>query len=94
MGGSRLDIKNEYDFRSPLTYAENVDTPALLMHGDSDYRVPISQSEEYFVTLKRLGKIVEFVRFPGQNHGLMRTGDLKMRKEYLTRMLQWIDRYT
>ena len=94
IGGSRLDIKNEYDFRSPLSYAENVDTPALLMHGDSDYRVPISQSEEYFVTLKRLGKVVEFVRFPGQNHGLMRTGDLKMRKEYLTRMLQWIDRYT
>ena len=94
IGGSRLDIKNEYDFRSPLSYAENVDTPALLLHGDSDYRVPISQSEEYFVTLKRLGKIVEFVRFPGQNHGLMRTGDLKMRKEYLTRMLQWIDRYT
>ena len=94
IGGSRLDIKNEYDFRSPLSYAENVDTPALLLHGDSDYRVPISQSEEYFVTLKRLGKVVEFVRFPGQNHGLMRTGDLKMRKEYLTRMLQWIDRYT
>ena len=93
MGGSRPEIKDEYDFRSPLSYAENVSTPALLMHGDSDYRVPISQSEEYFVTLKRLGKVVEFVRFSGQNHGLMRTGDLKMRKEYLTRMLQWIDRY-
>jgi len=94
MGGSRPDIKNEYDFRSPLSYAENVNTPVLLMHGDSDYRVPISQSEEYFVTLKRLGKFVEFVRFPGQNHGLMRTGDLKMRKEYLTRMLSWINKYT
>ena len=94
MGGSRPEIKNEYDFRSPINYAENVDTPALLMHGDTDYRVPISQSEEYFVTLKRLGKIVELVRFPGQNHGLMRTGDLKMRKEYLSRMLSWIDKYT
>ena len=94
MGGSMPDNKDEYDFRSPLNYAENVDTPALLMHGDADYRVPISQSEEYFVTLKRLGKIVEFVRFPGQNHGLMRNGDLKMRKEYLARMLSWIDTYT
>ena len=94
MGGTRTEIKKEYDFRSPLSYAENVSTPALLMHGDSDYRVPISQSEEYFVTLKRLGKIVEFVRFPGQNHGLMRTGNLKMRKEYLTRMLSWINKYT
>ena len=94
MGGSRPDNKDEYDFRSPLNYAENVDTPALLMHGDADYRVPISQSEEYFVTLKRLVKIVEFVRFPGQNHCLMRNGDLKMRKEYLARMLSWIDKYT
>jgi acylaminoacyl-peptidase len=94
MGGTRTEIKKEYDFRSPLSYAENVSTPALLMHGDSDYRVPISQSEEYFVTLKRLRKVVEFVRFPGQNHGFMRTGNLKMRKEYLTRMLSWINRYT
>ena len=94
MGGTRTEIKEEYDFRSPLSYAENVSTPALLMHGDSDYRVPISQSEEYFVTLKRLRKVVEFVRFPGQNHGFMRTGNLKMRKEYLTRMLSWINRYT
>ena len=93
IGGPRYMIKEEYDYRSPITYATRVSSPVLLLHGESDLRCPISQSEEYFVTLRRLGKVVEFVRFPGQNHGFLRTGNLKMRKEYLTRMLAWLDCY-
>jgi dipeptidyl aminopeptidase/acylaminoacyl peptidase len=93
IGGPRYMIREEYDYRSPITYATRVSSPVLLLHGESDLRCPISQSEEYFVTLKRLGKVVEFVRFPGQNHGFLRTGHLKMRKEYLTRMLAWLDCY-
>ena len=77
--------------RSPISYAKDVHTPALLLHGESDYRCPIAQSEEYFVALKRLGKTVEFVRFPGSNHAFPRTGHPKMREEYLGRMLDWFD---
>ena len=77
--------------RSPITYAKNVDTPALLLHGEADARCPVAQSEEYFVALKRLGKTVEFVRFPGCNHAFPRTGHPRMREEYLTRMLAWFD---
>ena len=76
---------------SPITYARNVDTPALLLHGESDARCPVAQSEEYFVALKRLGKTVEFVRFPGSNHQFPRTGHPKMREEYLARTLAWFD---
>ena len=93
IGAPNYMIKEEYDYRSPITYATKVSTPVLLLHGESDLRCPISQSEEYFVTLKRLGKVIDFVRFPGQNHGFPRIGHLKMRKEYLTRMLAWLDCY-
>ena len=79
--------------RSPLTYAPNVDTPVLLMHGEEDVRCPIEQSEQYFVALKRLGKEVEFVRFPGCSHLFLRTGHPRMREEYLSRMLAWFDRH-
>ena len=71
---------------SPLTYAPNVETPALLMHGEDDHRCPIEQSEQYFVTLKRMGKEVELVRFPGSSHGFVRTGHPKLREEYLSRL--------
>ena len=50
----------------PLHTPPNVETPVLLMHGEADHRCPIEQSEQYFVTLKRLGKEVEFVPVPGQ----------------------------
>ena len=79
--------------RSPLTYAEHVDTPVLLMHGEADNRCPIEQSEQYFVALKRLGKVVEFVRFPDCSHLFLRTGHPRMREEYLARTLAWFDRF-
>lgn len=92
-GGTRWDALDRFLERSPLTYAPNVQTPALLMHGESDHRCPIEQSEQYFVTLKRLGKEVEFVRFPDSSHGFLRTGHPRLREEYLSRLLGWMDRW-
>ena len=92
-GGSVMDTPEKLLARSPITYARNVDTPALLLHGESDARCPVAQSEEYFVALKRLGKTVEFVRFPNSNHAFPRTGHPRMREEYLTRMLRWFDEW-
>ena len=92
-GGMRKDSLNAFLERSPLTYASNVETPVLLMHGEDDVRCPIEQSEQYFVALKRLGKEVEFVRFPGCSHGFLRSGHPRMREEYLSRMLAWFDKH-
>ena len=55
-GGTVVDACQELLFRSPITYAANVTAPVLLLHGESDYRCPISQSEEYYTLLKRLGQ--------------------------------------
>ena len=90
---ARGDAFHAFVERSPLTYAAKVETPVLLLHGEEDNRCPIGQSEEYFVSLKRLGKEVEFVRFPGSSHSLVRSGHPKMREEFLTRTLAWFDRY-
>lgn len=90
-GGSRQDALDAFLERSPLTYAPNVETPVLLMHGEDDARCPIEQSEQYFTALKRMGKEAEFVRFPGCSHGFLRTGHPKMREEYLARLLAWMD---
>ena len=79
--------------KSPITYASQVDTPALLLHGESDRRCPIGQSEEYFTVLKRLGKNVEMVRFPESSHLFPRLGKPVMRESYLKHALQWFDKY-
>ncbi len=90
-GGSVMDTPEKLLARSPISYAREVTTPALLLHGEADARCPVAQSEEYFVALKRLGKTVEFVRFPNSNHQFPRTGHPRMREEYLSRMLNWFD---
>ncbi|MDA1348852.1 MAG: S9 family peptidase [Chloroflexi bacterium] len=92
-GGSRHEALEAYLAHSPITYVDRVETPVLLLHGEDDVRCPIGQSEQYFVALKRLGKPVEMVRFPGCSHGFQRSGPPNLREEYLARMLAWFDRY-
>ena len=92
-GGGLVDAAQKLIKHSPITYASKVNTPVLLLHGEADARCPVAQSEEYFVVLKRLGKEVEFVRFPECNHLFLRTGHPKMREEYLARTLGWFQKW-
>lgn len=81
-----------WDF-SPLKYAENVETPLLILHGELDFRCPMEQAEQLFMTLKNLQKDVEFVRFPKANHELSRSGDPNMRIERLKHICRWFEKY-
>ena len=92
-GGAFEEAYQKLVDRSPITYVSNVEAPVLLLHGEADVRCPISQSEAYFVRLKRLGKEVEMVRFPGCSHSFPRQGHPKLREEYLARTLEWFNKY-
>ncbi|HZT11614.1 MAG TPA: prolyl oligopeptidase family serine peptidase [Candidatus Baltobacteraceae bacterium] len=70
----------DYDARSHITdvqaflqysaimYADRVMTPLLILHGESDVRVPTFQGREFFVFLRELGKTVRMVTYPGSPH--------------------------
>lgn len=92
-GGKLADNIDKFINRSPLKYVSNVKTPVLLLHGEKDYRCPIGQSEEFFVSLKRLNREVEFIRFPDCNHSFARNGPPKMKEAYLTNMKLWFDKH-
>ncbi len=93
IGGERIEAIEQYRKHSPLTYVRNVNTPVLLLHGEDDVRVPIEQSEQYFVALKRYGKEVEFVRLPDTNHGVFKAKHPMIRSGYFARMIDWFDRH-
>lgn len=78
---------------SPLKYAENIKTPLLIMHSEEDYRCPIEQAEQLYVTLKRMNKEVRFIRFPESDHHLSRTGMPSLRQSRLAYMLEWLAYY-
>mgnify|MGYP005813418405 CR=1 FL=1 len=57
-----------YTEQSPIFSADKVNTPLLLLHGDSDTNVPVSESHQMYTALKLLGKEVELVEFQGDDH--------------------------
>ena len=66
-----VDIFDDPELYWRLTSIARVDqitAPLLLIHSEQDDRCPIEQSEQLFTALKRLGRTVEFVRFPNESH--------------------------
>ncbi|CAA9547690.1 MAG: Acylamino-acid-releasing enzyme [uncultured Thermomicrobiales bacterium] len=78
---------------SPISYVEQMTTPLLIVHNEQDLRCPIEQAEQLFVSLKRLGREVAFVRIPGEDHNLSRTGTPSRRLARLHHMIGWFDRH-
>ncbi|MEX2314940.1 MAG: S9 family peptidase [Thermomicrobiales bacterium] len=92
-GGSAWDERERYMKYSPITYVKEMTTPLLIVHSEQDYRCPIEQAEQVFISLKKLGREVEFVRFPDENHNLSRTGKPKHRIERLEHIIGWFDKH-
>ena len=79
--------------KSPLSRAHNTTTPTLVLHSENDFRCPIEQAEQYFMTLLRAGVTTEFLRFPGEGHEMSRSGKPKHRVERFRAILDWHDRH-
>lgn len=79
--------------RSPIFSANNIRTPVLLLHGETDHRCPIEQSEQLFVALRRLGKEVVLVRFPNESHSLSYFGRPDHRIARLSLIMSWFHKY-
>ena len=59
---------------SPITYADQMDTPLLIIHSDEDWRCGFEQADQLYFLLKQRDYDVEYYRFPGENHELSRSG--------------------
>lgn len=79
----------EYLRMSPVRFASEIDIPMLIIHSEDDIRCPVSQAEELFITLRWLGKPVEFWRFPGEDHELSRSGSPFHRRRRFEIILEW-----
>ncbi len=73
-GPDPVEDPDEYLRMSPMTLARQIDVPMLIIHSEQDWRCPIGQAEELWMTLRLLGRDVTFYRFPGENHELSRGG--------------------
>jgi dipeptidyl aminopeptidase/acylaminoacyl peptidase len=70
-GKAPWDNFQEYWDHSPMKFVGNVKTPTMILHGQSDTRVPIPQSEEFYRALYERHVPVEYVVYPRENHGFV-----------------------
>ena len=78
---------------SPVTYADAMTTPLLILHSENDLRCHPEQGEQLFTILRLKGREVEFVRFPGEGHELSRSGAPLHRVMRFEVLLEWFGRF-
>ncbi len=82
---------DSYWERSPLSLVGNVSTPTMLLTGESDYRTPMAESEQYYQALKLRGIESALVRIPESSHGIASRPSNQIAK--VDNILAWFSRY-
>ncbi|MGH8963447.1 MAG: S9 family peptidase [Jatrophihabitantaceae bacterium] len=79
--------------QSPLTYADSISTPLLIIHSEQDWRCPLEQAQRLYATLRARDTAVELLLFPGEGHELSRSGLPSHRVARFDAILDWFGRY-
>jgi len=88
-GGKPHEASEAFAAHSPSTFAHRATTPTLIVQGEADERCPIGQGEQMFVALSQAGCEVEFARYPGGAHAMLRVGPPSHRADFLQRLVGW-----
>jgi dipeptidyl aminopeptidase/acylaminoacyl peptidase len=75
---------------SPLTNADRIKAPLLVVHGANDPRVPVGEAEQIAEAVRANDGVAELLIFPDEGHG---TAKLSNRLTYYRRMVDFLDRY-
>jgi dipeptidyl aminopeptidase/acylaminoacyl peptidase len=81
---------HRHDRLSPISYASTVRTPVLILHGENDTNVPLSQAEFFHRALRRFGVEHEYVVYPRENHSIR---ERNHQLDVLRRTRAWFDRW-
>lgn len=77
--------------QSPLAYANNCQTPLLLIHSDEDYRCHYTEAVQMFTALRYLGVETKLCLIRGENHSLSRCGRPVQRIKRLYEIVCWFN---
>lgn len=69
IGGAPKDLPEEYEKRSAVHWADEINVPALIIHSKGDNQVPYSQAEKMVEKLKEYHKDYNFISYDDDTHG-------------------------
>ncbi len=89
-GAEFWDNLETYRAHSPMFQVKGVSTPTLIQHGERDERVPLSQGQELYNSLKRQRCTVKMVVYPRTPHGI---SEPRLMLDAMNRNLEWFETY-
>lgn len=72
IGANPYENPEAYDTYSPHKFVSTWKTPTLIIHGEKDYRVPVSEALMLFEALQLQGTAAELLIYPDENHWILR----------------------
>ncbi|HKN22481.1 MAG TPA: S9 family peptidase [Terracidiphilus sp.] len=85
------DAENPYRKWSPSLYAKNFKTPTLVVHGQLDYRLDVSEGFQLFDTLQMLGVPSKMLYFPDEGHWVLKPQNSQL---WWKTVNDWVDDWT
>ena len=75
---------------SPIHKASEIKTPLLVVHGENDPRVPVSEARQIIQAVIDNGGVVDSLIFPDEGHGIAK---LSNRLDYYRKMVEFFDKH-
>jgi dipeptidyl aminopeptidase/acylaminoacyl peptidase len=86
--GDTIKFKSEYDYRSPLIWAVEINEPTLILHGKDDWRVKPINAELMINKMKSLNKEIDYQIVENGDHGLNTHRTIRNEK-----VINWFDKH-
>jgi dipeptidyl aminopeptidase/acylaminoacyl peptidase len=84
------DSENPYRKWSPALSAKNFKTPTLVVHGQLDYRLDVSEGYQIFDTLQRLKVPSKMLYFPDEGHWVLKPRNSRL---WYKTVNEWVDQW-
>ena len=88
--GTPYNNRAFYDKWSPHMYATNFKTPTLVIHGQLDYRLDVSEGFQLFTTLQRQGIPSKMLYFPDEGHWVLKPQNSQL---WYKTVNDWVDQW-
>ena len=75
---------------SPHRYAKNFKTPTLVVHGQRDYRLDVSEGFQLFSTLQRMHVPSKMLYFPDEGHWVLKPQNSQL---WYKTVNEWVDQW-
>jgi dipeptidyl aminopeptidase/acylaminoacyl peptidase len=89
-GGPPWKNREKYRRYSPHLFADKFKTPTLVIHGQNDYRLDVSEGFQLFTTLQRLKVPSKMLYFPDEGHWVLKPQNSRL---WYKTVNDWVDQW-